>query len=111
MDYALPKNFREEPPKGTPSSPPVARLRYGHFGCNVVHEDLAFDPRVDVPAAKKNLKAAIEGVGGKLPAEHGHGTEYDAPDDTRARWRSFDPTNALNPGVGGMPTGPNYRDE
>ena len=29
---------------------------------------------------------AIEAVGGKLPAEHGHGTEYHAPMETQQRW-------------------------
>jgi hypothetical protein len=29
----------------------------------------------NVSAAKYALKRAVEGLGGKLPAEHGHGTE------------------------------------
>ena len=41
-------------------------------------------------------------MGGKLPAEHGHGTEYVAPDATRRRWEKMDPLNVFNPGVGGL---------
>mmetsp|Transcript_35620 Transcript_35620/g.60181 ORF Transcript_35620/g.60181 Transcript_35620/m.60181 type:complete len:120 (-) Transcript_35620:98-457(-) len=87
---------------------PVARCVYGHFGCNVVHEDLLFAPGVDVHECKRRIKAAVEAQGGKLPAEHGHGTEYEAPPETQARWMRLDPTNALNPGVGGTKIGPNY---
>ena len=39
---------------------------------------------------------------GKLPAEHGHGTEYVAPEATRRRWQEMDPLNVFNPGVGGL---------
>jgi FAD/FMN-containing dehydrogenase len=38
----------------------------------------------------------------KLPAEHGHGTEYVAPPETQKRWKNMDPLNILNPGVGGL---------
>ena len=60
---------------------------YSHFGCNVFHEDIAFRPGVDAHAAKIELKHAVERMGGKLPAEHGHGTEYDAPRETQRRWQ------------------------
>ena len=60
-----------------PAGQAVLRMRYGHFGCNVVHEDIAFAPAVDDPhAAKMQLKCEVEALGGRLPAGHGHGTEY-----------------------------------
>ena len=55
---------------------------------------------VDVKDAKKRIKKLIEDAGGKLPAEHGHGTEYEAPASTKERWKKIDPTNSMNPGVG-----------
>merc|ERR1711908_92070 len=76
-------------------------MRYSHFGCNVVHEDIAFKPGCDPHASKMKLKHAVEGMGGKLPAEHGHGTEYVAPSETQQRWQAMDPLNVFNPGVGG----------
>ena len=29
----------------------------------------------------------VEDMGGKLPAEHGHGTEYVAPKEAQQRWQ------------------------
>ena len=57
---------------------------------------------MDADAAKMELKAEVEKLGGKLPAEHGHGTEYVAPAETRKRWQEMDPLNVFNPGVGGL---------
>jgi D-lactate dehydrogenase (quinone) len=100
VDYALPKNGGQTPQI---SSMPLKRMRYSHFGCNVVHEDLAFPPDADAHAAKMELKMAVEhDCQGKLPAEHGHGTEYEAPPETKERWKHMDPLNIFNPGVGGL---------
>eukprot|EP01050_Picozoa_sp_SAG11_P028340 SAG11_NODE_7537_length_1133_cov_1.259188_2_plen_67_part_00 len=57
---------------------------------------------------KHLIKHEIEASGGKLPAEHGHGTEYTAPPPTQERWRRMDPTNAMNPGVGGLSYASHY---
>jgi hypothetical protein len=40
----------------------------------------------------------VELLGGRLPAEHGHGTVYKAPSETVARWSRIDPKNLFNPG-------------
>lgn len=82
---------------------PLVRMRYAHLGCNVVHEDIAFASGVDVLACKDKIKKEVEAKGGMLPAEHGHGTEYCAPISTQDRWKRIDPTNTMNPGVGGLP--------
>lgn len=101
VDYALPRNGGHAP--SLPSVPALKRMRYSHFGCNVVHEDVAFAPGVDVHRAKMELKKSVEhSCGGKLPAEHGHGTEYLAPAETQLRWKAMDPLNVMNPGIGGM---------
>ena len=80
----------------------MVRCRYSHFGCNVVHEDVAWKAGVDVEERKMKIKKLVEKEGGSLPAEHGHGTEYVAPPETRQRWMKMDPRNVLNPGVGGL---------
>jgi D-lactate dehydrogenase (quinone) len=67
-----------------------------------VHEDIAFRRGIDPHTSKMALKHEVEGMGGKLPAEHGHGTEYVAPEATRRRWQVMDPLNVFNPGVGGL---------
>jgi D-lactate dehydrogenase len=103
VDYALPKKGGAEPPLDTSVGKPLKRMRYSHFGCNVVHEDLAYGLEVDIDKAKHALKDTVElKCGGKLPAEHGHGTEYKAPPETQERWKKMDPLNVLNPGVGGL---------
>ena len=108
VDYALPKDDGRPPPLSADDNDgstfaPVKRMRYSHFACNVVHEDLAYERSANVPQAKKALKQAVEQVcHGKLPAEHGHGTEYTAPPATLERWKRLDPLNVCNPGVGGL---------
>ena len=68
VDYALPKNHGEVPVLPT-TNQPVKRMRYSHFACNVVHEDLAYDPGVDTHAAKMELKGVVDhDCHGKLPA-------------------------------------------
>lgn len=117
IDYALPKNGGAVPSLGNDDSVgtsqplPVKRMRYSHFGCNVVHEDLAYEAGVDVHSAKMALKKSVEYKSqGKLPAEHGHGTEYHAPEQTQLRWKKMDPLNVFNPGVGGLSTKFRYSD-
>ena len=126
VDYALPKNGGLAPALRLKSQPqiendkkgkqiekneddcgcsalPIKRMRYSHFGCNVVHEDLAYAPGVDIQKVKYEFKKHVEyQCGGKLPAEHGHGTEYPAPPATQERWKRMDPLNVCNPGVGGL---------
>jgi D-lactate dehydrogenase (quinone) len=136
VDYALPKNGGATPPlyrneyrqqkdataipihnnvistnnanATLPSLQPVKRMRYSHFACNVVHEDLAYPLGVDLEHAKHTFKHVIEQeCAGKLPAEHGHGTEYTAPHNTQERWKKMDPLNVFNPGIGGL--SPHFR--
>lgn len=109
VDYALPKNYRGIPSlKDAGVSVPDKRMRVSHFGCAVFHEEIMFQQTaLPIEAEKLLVKKAIEEIGGALPAEHGHGTEYHAPSDTEARWKHTDPTNAFNPGVG--QTTPNPR--
>lgn len=111
VDYALPKNHASTP-QLPESNKPIKRMRYSHFGCNVVHEDLAYAQGVDTHAAKMELKHVVDEVcKGRLPAEHGHGTEYRAPADTQKRWMKMDPCNVMNPGVGGLSTRYRYEKE
>jgi len=112
VDYALPGNKGEAPSlsdKANNAVIPLKRMRYSHLGCNVVHEDLAYARGVDVHKEKNKLKHVVESeCGGKLPAEHGHGTEYIAPEETKNRWQEMDPSNSMNPGIGGLKTTKNY---
>lgn len=111
VDYALPKNCEMIPSLTADENVPIPikRMRYSHFGCNVVHEDLAYPLGFNVHEAKYSLKKMVEhGLDGKLPAEHGHGTEYVAPIKTQKRWQQMDPLNVMNPGIGGMSSSYKY---
>ena len=110
IDYALAKNNTDLPKfqhlKG--KDKPIKRMRYSHFGCNVVHEDICFHRSTNIDDVKVKIKKEIELDGGKLPAEHGHGTEYVAPTETQKRWEEMDTLNIMNPGVGGTSYNRNY---
>ena len=108
IDYALPKNYESVPSIVDSAVKPLRRMRYSHFGCNVVHEDIAYALGVDTHREKMTFKHKVEDEGGKLPAEHGHGTEYNAPKEAQNRWMKMDPENVLNPGVGGLSYLPKY---
>lgn len=109
VDYALPKNY-EDVPELQGVTGIEQRMRYSHFGCAVVHEDIAFRDEEDVDRKKLTIKNAIEKLGGALPAEHGHGMEYHAPPETLARWQATDPTNSFNPGVGQSTSRPRWQE-
>jgi D-lactate dehydrogenase len=108
VDYGLPKNYERVPPLDDSAVKPVKRMRYSHFGCNVIHEDIAYALGVDTHKEHMAFKRSVEVEGGKLPAEHGHGTEYRAPQDTQKRWMKMDPLNVMNPGIGGLSYLPKY---
>lgn len=108
VDYALAKNGGSPPQLDKDAVTPLKRMRYSHFGCNVVHEDIAYALGVDTHKEKMRFKHVVEVGGGKLPAEHGHGTEYHAPKETQVRWMKMDPLNVMNPGIGGLPVTEKY---
>mmetsp|Transcript_28656 Transcript_28656/g.94224 ORF Transcript_28656/g.94224 Transcript_28656/m.94224 type:complete len:643 (-) Transcript_28656:275-2203(-) len=108
-DYGLPKSEAGVPKLKDEEI--ALRMRYSHFGCNVVHEDVCVKAGVDVDRVHHDLKDAVEAIDGKLPAEHGHGLEYNAPPETVARWKAMDPLNVMNPGIGGTSTAKKYADK
>ena len=96
IDYALAKNNVNSPEFQhlKDDDKPIKRMRYSHFGCNVVHEDICFNNNTNVEEVKMKIKKEIEHDGGRLPAEHGHGTEYKAPLETIERWKEMDKLNS-----------------
>lgn len=109
FDYSLPKNFTGVPGVERSGSVISKRMRYSHFGCAVVHEDIAYSSLRGTPDEEKRaVKHVVEELGGRLPAEHGFGVEYAAPPAVRERWILVDPTNTMNPGVGRTSARPGY---
>lgn len=60
VDYAMPKNNGQAPQLvGDDQVTPLKRMRYSHFGCNVVHEDSAYALGVDIHAVHEQLKYSV----------------------------------------------------
>lgn len=78
------------------------RLYYGHFFCHVFHQDYVLKKGADAKKVKAQMLALLDSRGAKYPAEHNVGHLYEAEEDVKAFYRSLDPTNRFNPGVGKM---------
>lgn len=78
----------------------MAKAAYGHFLCHVFHLDYVLQPGVDKESFEQDVKALVEERGGRMPAEHNFGHLYEAPASVADFYRSLDPTNTLNPGIG-----------
>ena len=86
------------------------RLYYGHFLCQVFHQDYVLRKGVDAAAVKAAILALLDQRGAEYPAEHNVGHIYTAKPDLAAFYASIDPTNSMNPGIGKMSKRRNYAD-
>jgi D-lactate dehydrogenase len=110
LDIALERNDRdwfEELPESI-TRDLVHRLYYGHFFCNVFHQDYVFRKGADVAAHKAAMLEILDRRGAEYPAEHNVGHLYPAKPALAAFYRWLDPTNTFNPGVGKLPRAPYY---
>jgi len=110
LDIALERNDRdwfEELPESI-TRDLVHRLYYGHFFCNVFHQDYVFRKGADVAAHKARMLEILDRRGAEYPAEHNVGHLYPAKPALAAFYRQLDPTNTFNPGVGKLPRDPYY---
>lgn len=104
LDIALKRNERnwlELLPKHI-SDKLVHRLYYGHFFCHVLHQDYIVKKGVDVAALKAEMLKLLDQRGAEYPAEHNVGHVYTAKPDLADFYKSIDPTNSFNPGIGKM---------
>lgn len=110
FDFALPKEY-EGSVILEPHDQLDVKMMYGHFGCAVYHYDVALKAdEGQASALKDGMVKMVESLGGKLPAEHGFGTEYAAPPATMERWKDVDPLNIFNPGVGKATNLPSWKE-
>ncbi len=110
LDIALKRNERawlEELPPHI-SDKLVHKLYYGHFMCHVLHQDYIVKKGVDVKALKAEMLALLDARGAEYPAEHNVGHIYEAKPDLCAFYKSVDPTNSMNPGIGKMSKNKHY---
>ncbi|MEM6275460.1 MAG: D-lactate dehydrogenase [Pseudomonadota bacterium] len=78
------------------------KLYYGHFFCHVLHQDYIVKKGCDPKALKAAMLEILDQRGAEYPAEHNVGHLYAAKPDLAAFYKSIDPTNSLNPGLGKM---------
>ena len=86
------------------------KLYYGHFFCHVLHQDYVVKKGYDPKALKTKMLELLDQRGAKYPAEHNVGHLYAATAEQAAFYKSCDPTNTLNPGIGKMSKRKNYAD-
>ena len=102
MDIAFPRNeqkwFEELPAEI--SDQLEVKLYYGHLFCHVLHQNYIVKKGVDAEMLKDKLLATFDERGAKYPAEHNVGHEYRAEETLRNFYRSLDPTNSFNAGIG-----------
>ncbi|NIJ06727.1 D-lactate dehydrogenase [Sphingomonas vulcanisoli] len=102
LDIALPRNTRDwvEVLPDHIASPVIHSLYYGHFFCQVFHQDYIVRKGTDALALEHMMWKMLDERGAEYPAEHNVGHLYRAKPDLAGFYRGLDPCNQLNPGIG-----------
>jgi len=102
LDIALPRNTREwfERLPDALEAGIVHKLYYGHFFCHVFHQDYLVRKGHDLERTEHAMLALLDERQAKYPAEHNVGQVYAAEPTLAAFYRSLDPRNQFNPGIG-----------
>ncbi|NKQ40727.1 MAG: D-lactate dehydrogenase [Sulfurovum sp.] len=104
LDIALRRNDKdwvEELPEEIKDNL-LVKMHYGHFMCNVFHQNYLFKKGTDNARMKSIMLAFLDSKGAKYPAEHNVGHLYKAEDSLQKFYTKLDPTNTFNPGIGKM---------
>lgn len=102
LDMAVPRNtldWRETLPEGIEENI-VRRIPCGHFLCQVFHYEYAVKKGADWMDIEHKIIAHLSGRGIEFPSEHNVGHLYAAKPVLADFYRSLDPTNTMNPGIG-----------
>nr|WP_079731550.1 D-lactate dehydrogenase [Novosphingobium mathurense] len=102
LDIALPRNTEDwfEILPDEVAEPIIHKLYYGHFFCHVFHQDYIVRKGTDPVALEHRMWALLDAQGAEYPAEHNVGHLYRAKPALADFYRSLDPTNSFNPGIG-----------
>ncbi|HET8726111.1 MAG TPA: D-lactate dehydrogenase, partial [Alphaproteobacteria bacterium] len=84
------------------------QLICAHFLCHVFHQEYAVKKGVDIETLKAELLERLEARGAQYPAEHNVGHLYEAKPAQLAFFKTLDPTNSFNPGIGRSSKRRNY---
>ena len=102
LDVAIPRNEKkwfEKLPKEI-NEKIHAKFHYGHLFCHVKHQNYILKKGVNAKELKKQLLEMYNKKGAEYPAEHNFGHEYEAKTSLLNFYRTLDPTNTFNPGIG-----------
>ena len=102
LDLALPRNtldWRETLPASVLNAI-ERRIPCGHFFCQVFHYDYAIKKGNDWRVIEDAIIEHMASQGIEFPSEHNVGHLYHAKPVLTEFYRSLDPTNSLNPGIG-----------
>jgi D-lactate dehydrogenase len=76
------------------------KLYYGHFFCHVFHQDYIIRKGHSTAELEHRMWALLDKRGAEYPAEHNVGHLYEAKPALIEHYRSLDPCNCFNPGIG-----------
>lgn len=102
LDIALPRNtidWFERLPVEIESAI-VHKLYYGHFFCHVFHQDYLVRKGRNLDTLEHAMLNLLRDRGAKFPAEHNVGQLYEAEPVLADFYKSLDPLNQFNPGLG-----------
>lgn len=113
LDIALPRNARDwtETLPSDIEAATIAKLYYGHFFCYVFHQDYVVRKGTDIHEFETQLLRLLDERGAEYPAEHNVGHLYPAKPALAQFYRTLDPSNRMNPGIGQMPMHSHYEEE
>lgn len=102
LDIALPRNTQDwfETLPATIEDKLLVKMYCGHFLCHVLHQEYLVRKGEDTHAIERAILALLDRRGAEYPAEHNVGHLYQAKPALRDFYRSLDPTNSFNPGIG-----------
>src|SRR5262249_24619045 len=102
LDIALPRNgtdWFEHLPDGI-TSRLLHKLYYGHFFCQVFHQDYIVKKGNDAMDVEHAMWQLLDMRGAEYPAEHNVGHLYFAKPALLNHYKCLDPSNAFNRGIG-----------
>tara|TARA_B100000073_G_scaffold101257_2_gene80658 strand:- start:8479 stop:10170 length:1692 start_codon:yes stop_codon:yes gene_type:complete len=102
LDVAFPRNEKEwfEKLPSEIDKQIEKKFYYGHLFCHVQHQNYILKKGVNAEKLKKEILKSYNKRGAEYPAEHNVGHEYQAKTSLINFYKSLDPTNTFNPGIG-----------
>ena len=102
LDVAFPRNekywFEELPAEIDDQI--EKKFYYGHLFCHVQHQNYILKKGVNAKKFKRKLLESYKKRAAEFPAEHNFGHEYEVNSSLLNFYKSLDPTNTFNPGIG-----------